>query len=247
MRSIAVCPSCIEEQVKKGVKPAPKPLTGELDDRGFINVECDQGHRGVVIYDARRYDVLAQSAARAFVDGYTNEVIAVMAAALERAYEFYIRVSCRAKSLPAPAIELAWKGVVAQSERQFGAFQFLYLIDRGEAFKLEQSITRTRNNVVHRGKIASEAEALEFAEKAYEVIRLLERSIEEKFPGYAAEEASREVEAQKAAVPAGTPQVTLKKETVRYDKVKKEVTGAVEKFIDLTDAIVNSRSIGFPT
>jgi len=242
MRSVAVCPKCIEEQAKQGIEPRPKPLLGQLDDRGYINVECEQGHTGVVIYDARRYDVLTESAARAFVDGYTNEVVAIMAAALERAYEFYIRVSCTAKSLLPETLDLVWKGVAAQSERQYGAFQFLYALDHGQAFRLEQSITQTRNNIVHKGRIASESEALEFAEGVYAVIRSLERAIEIKFPEHAAAEAAREVSMQQSLVPEGTPHVTLKKHTVRYDKAKKEVTGVAEKFLDLAGAVVQARS-----
>jgi hypothetical protein len=246
MRSVAVCPKCIEEQAQKGMEPRPAPLVGELDDCGYIKVRCELGHEGIVIYNARRYNVLAESAARAFVDGYTNEVVAVMAAALERSYEFYIRVSCAAKSMAPELIEHAWKGVAAQSERQYGAFQFLYSLDHASAFRLDDSVTKTGNNVVHKGRIASESEALRFAENVYAVIRGLERTIEDKFSKYAADEAAREVAMQQSLVPDGTPYVTLKKQTVRYDKAKKEVTGVVEKFVDLAGAVVQSRSMGFP-
>ena len=247
MRSVAVCPKCIEEQATQGVEPRPAPLDGELDDCGYIKVRCAEGHEGIVIYDARRYNILAESAARAFVDGYTNEVVAVMAAALERAYEFYIRVSCAAKSMTPEMVDRVWKGVAAQSERQYGAFQFLYALDDGSAFSLDPSVTQTRNNVIHRGRIASEAEALRFADAVYTIIRALERTIESKFSQYATAEAAREVATQQSLVPAGTPYVTLTKHTVRYDKTKKEVTGVVEEFLDLAGAVVQSRSMGFPT
>lgn len=246
MRSIAACPVCIEAQANSGVQPAFNPLSGELDDCGYIHVNCDQGHYGIVIYDARRYEVLMQSAAKAFVDGYTNEVVAVMSAALERTYEFYLRVSCREKGIPRDVVENAWKGVSAQSERQFGAFQFLYLIDHGQPFKLDKSITETRNSIIHKGRIARESEAVSFAENVFKHIRAIENSIQSKFSQHAADESAYEVEAQKALVPEGVTSITLKKHTVRVDTSKNEVIGVADCFLDMAGAVVQSRSRGFP-
>ena len=247
MRTVATCPVCIEAQAKSGAKPAFNPIFGELDDSGYIHVNCDQGHYGVVIYDARRYEVLIESAAKAYVDGYTNEVVAVMSAALERTYEFYIRVSCRAKGISDDALESAWKGVSPQSERQFGAFQFLYLIDHGQPFKLDKTITETRNSIIHKGRIARESEAVSFAENVFKHVRAIEDSIRSKFSRYADEESSHEVEAQKALVPKGVASITLKKHTVRVDTTKNEVIGVADCFLDMAGAVVQSRSHGFPT
>lgn len=246
MRTAAVCPVCLEEQAKSATSPVLSPLSGELDDCGYIHVECAQGHYGVVIFNARRYEVLMQSAAQAFVDGYTNEVIAVMSAALERAYEFYIRVSCRAKSISNDALQIAWKGVASQSERQFGAFQFLYLIDHGQAFKLDKAITETRNNIVHKGRIAREKEALSFAENVFRHVRVIEESIKSKFPQDADKESTQEVDVQKAHIPEGVVTITLKKQTVRVDASKNEVVGVVDSFLDMVRAVVERRSRGFP-
>gem|GEM_PF-2264797 len=242
MRTIAACPVCIEAQAKPGFNP----LSGELDDCGYIHVNCDQGHYGIVIYDARRYEVLIQSAAKAYVNGYTNEVVAVMSAALERTYEFYIRVSCRAKGISCDTLESAWKGISSQSERQFGAFQFLYLIDNEKPFKLDKTITETRNNIIHKGRIARESEALRFAENVFKHVRAIESSIKSKLSQYADEESTHEVETQKALVPIGVASITLKSHSVRVDKTKNEVIGMADCFLDMAGAIVQSRSRGFP-
>lgn len=246
MRTIATCPVCIEVQAKSGDNPAFNPLSGELDDCGYIHVNCDQGHYGVVIYDARRYEVLMQSAAKAYVDGYTNEVVAVMSAALERTYEFYIRVSCRAKGISSKALESAWKSVSSQSERQFGAFQFLYLIDHGQSFNLDKDITKIRNSIIHKGRIAREIEALSFAENVFKHVRTIENSIKSKFSQYADEESTYEVDSQKALVPNGVASITLKKQTVRVDITKNEVIGIADSFLDMAGGIVQSRSRGYP-
>lgn len=249
MRALAVCPTCIEENVRNGasgVAAIPAPVAGEMDDHGYIHVTCPKGHVGIVTFDSRRHQVLVESAARAFLDGYTNEVVAVMATALERAYEFYLRVSCRAKRIASTAFEAAWKPMASQSERQLGAFQILYLLDHGVAFTLDPKIPEIRNKVVHKGRIAREQEALEFAEQVYTHIREIEGSIEAKFPEEAKQVAAEEIERQRAAVPKGTPYVGLKKDTVIYDKTKKEVAGKARKFIDFVASIHQSRERGFP-
>jgi hypothetical protein len=247
MRIIVACPVCLDTQAVSGAQPAFNPLSGELDDCGYIHVNCDQGHYGIVIYDARRYEVLIQSAAKAYVDGHTNEVVAVMSAALERAYEFYIRVSCRAKGISRNALEHAWKGVSAQSERQFGAFQFLYLIDHGQPFTLDKSIPETRNSIIHKGCIARARDAVSFAEKVFKLIRGIEDSIQSRFVKQAADESAHEVETQKSLVPKGVVSITLKTHTVRVDSSKNEVIGVADCFLDIAGAVVQSRSRGFPT
>ncbi len=246
MRVIATCPTCLQKQSEGGKQPSFNPIAGELDDNGSIHVTCEYGHYGIVIYDSRRYEVLVKSAARAFLDGYTNEVVAVMSSALERAYEFYIRVLCRAKGLSADVLEDAWKGVAAQSERQFGAFQFLYLLDQERPYRPDPFITEVRNKVVHRGKIVREPEALEFAEKVFKVIRDLESILQSKFPEFVFEESEREAKAQEAKIPQGVEHLKLSTKTVTVDRTKNEVTGVVTQFIEHVAAIHQARERGFP-
>jgi hypothetical protein len=246
MRVLAACPKCILEQSKKDKQPRFNPIAGELDDNGSIHVTCEHGHYGIVVFNARRYDVLVRSAARAYLDGYTNEVVTVMSSALERAYEFYIRVSCRAKGISADKLEEAWKGVAAQSERQFGAFQFLYLLDHEQPFRPDKLITETRNRVIHRGKIVREKETLEFAEKVFEVIHNLESTLQSKFPSFLSKEAQREIKVQENKIPSGVEHLTLSMSTVNVSKTTKEVTGAVTKFMEHIGAIFHAREHGFP-
>jgi hypothetical protein len=246
MKVTATCPTCLDEQQKAGKEPRMVMVAGELDDNGSVHVECDHAHKTIVIYDSRRYQVLVQSAARAFLDGYTNEVVAVMSSALERAYEFYIRVSCRAKGIAAEVIEDAWKVVAAQSERQYGAFQFLYLTDQGKPYQLDTRITEFRNRVIHRGKIVREHEALEFAEKVFKAIRELECILEAKFSALASEESERELKAQESKIPAGVNHMRLHAFTVTVDTASNQATGTAGKFIEHVAAIDQSRKQGIP-
>jgi intracellular sulfur oxidation DsrE/DsrF family protein len=198
------------------------------------------------VYNARRYEVLVKSAAGAFLDGYTNETVAVMSSALERAYEFYIRVSCRAKGIDQNLFTVVWKGVASQSERQYGAFYFLYLTDHSEQFHLAPFITEVRNKVVHRGKIVREEEALRFAEAVYATIANIENAMQKTFGPHVAEEALREVKFQEQHIPAEVQHLTLDATIVHVDKSSDEVVGKARKFMDFVAAIHQARDRGFP-
>lgn len=245
MKAIAACPTCILEQSKGGKQPRFDPVVGELDDNGSIHVTCEHEHYGIVVFDERRYSVLIKSAARAFLDGYTNEVVAVMSSALERAYEFYVRVSCAAKGVNPSAFEAAWKVVASQSERQFGAFQFLHLLDHGHQLAVDQAIPHTRNKVVHQGHIIREADALEFAEKVFAIVDALDKSMRSMFSSHFKEQAEREVKVQQDAIPNGVEYLTLSMATVSVDTKTNTATRTVDKFIEHVAAIHHARDNGF--
>jgi hypothetical protein len=112
-----------------------------------------------VIFNARRHEVLLRSGGKALLAGFANEAMISLAAALERAYEFYIRVVCRQRKIGDEQIGAAWKEIGHLSERQLGAFGFLYLLENGEPLLLNKKITEIRNHIVHQGRIATEIEA----------------------------------------------------------------------------------------
>ena len=244
MRISAVCAVCVDEQIAKKEQPRPTILEGALDDSGFARVNCPHGHESITVFDSRRYHILANSAARAYVDGYTNEVIAVIGTAVERAQEFYIKVSSRAKGLPADSIKSAWASISAQSERQLGAFYFMYLLDNESHLPTIRKHVELRNSVVHRGKIASDQECLVYATYSYDRILKIERVLTERFADFAAQEAQDEINQQIALIPAGTSHITLKPMLVQVDNQTKQVVGLASSFLDVAVGIVNARRHG---
>src|SRR5882757_4437311 len=105
----------------------------EVQETGLYRSTCSRGHPTAMVLQQLRFELLSEIAANAIADGYYREAITSFAAALERFYEFYIAVICRKRGLAGDAFAATWKGVVNQSERQFGAFQFLYLAETGSA------------------------------------------------------------------------------------------------------------------
>jgi hypothetical protein len=214
---------------------------GELDESGVIYAECDASHRTAVIYDARRHEVLLRSGGKALLSGFANEAIASLAAALERAYEFYIRVICRKHSIDEKEMSSAWKEVGSQSERQLGAFTFLYLMDNGKPLPLNKKIPEIRNRIVHQGRIAKESDAREFGSLVFDRIRQIERALE-KYPDAANAEVRAETEIQKQSLPEGVEYGSLRIMSMMAKDGK--VTGPVESFQNYLTALEQSISKG---
>jgi hypothetical protein len=143
----------------------------EVQDSGLYDVTCPQGHRSLVCLKNQKYEVLFEFGAMALVDGYTREAVASMAASLERFFEFYVKVIFCKYDVPYVEFKKGWKKVAAQSERQLGAFMFLYLLENQKAAELiEDKYTTFRNNVIHKGYIPSYEEVVEYGERILKFI-----------------------------------------------------------------------------
>jgi hypothetical protein len=212
-------------------------VQGELDDSGIIDVQCPSAHHTAVIYDARRYEVLLRSGGKALLGGFANEAIASLAAALERAYEFYIKVLCRKHGLEEGQVASAWKDVSVQSERQLGAFGFLFLVDTGKALPLDKRIPAIRNRIVHQGRIARESEAREFGALVFERIREIERGLVP-YADAASAQVAAEMEASRAALPGGMKSGVLRVMSLMAHEG--QVVGPVESFDDYLKALAQS-------
>ncbi len=149
-----------------------------IPDDGVIEVKCDHGHRTFTIIQQEKFEILSEMAIRAIVDGYYRDAVASFAGALERLYEFFIRVASRKHGIDASVVALAWKQISNQSERQLGAFIGLYLVETGQPPNLlSQKQTSFRNTVIHQGTFPEQDETLQFGQAVLEcavpILRLL--------------------------------------------------------------------------
>jgi hypothetical protein len=130
-----------------------------------------------------RFEVLFEIGAHAIHDNYFREAISSFASALERFLEFYIRVICRKNGIDPAVLDNAWKPVSKQSERQLGAYFFLYLTNEGStAPYLLQNMIELRNAVVHKGKIASQEDAISFGNAVLSVINPVLQMLRDTYP-----------------------------------------------------------------
>jgi hypothetical protein len=126
----------------------------ELRDDGRYEFTCKRGHTTVTVVQQQKFEILFDLGAYAILDGYYREAVASFTSSLERFYEFFIKAYLLDGGIDKSVFDEAWKNVSQQSERQLGAFIFLYC----QAFSEEPSLPRQkyikfRNEVMHKGKI----------------------------------------------------------------------------------------------
>lgn len=160
------CPKCEEE------KPEQQYLVkgAELRNDLTFHLECPHGHRWVLIYNAPKFEILFDMGASALLDGYGREAVSSFAAAQERFHEFCIKVFLMTRNVSKEQLLNTWKLVANQSERQLGAYYFLYLLQFNSSPPTNIKRVEFRNNVTHKGYVPTLLQAKDYAEYVYDYI-----------------------------------------------------------------------------
>jgi len=168
MKLLMSCMACFQ---KLG-KPTNEFVTLEFRDDGRYEVCCSRGHTSVTILQQQKFEILFDIGANAIIDGYYREAISSFTSSLERFYEFCIKVFCENNSINDDTYNKVWNQVSKQSERQLGAFLFLWTNKFDEVPELlTNKDTKFRNEVIHKGKIPTKEEALIFGNTILKIIR----------------------------------------------------------------------------
>lgn len=152
----------------------PDFMALEPRDDGLYTFNCSQGHKNTEILLQDHFEILAEIASYAILDGYYREAVSSFSASLERFYEFAVHVLLRQQGLTSQLFESTWKPISKQSERQLGAFVLTWALAYGATPRLlpEGETGRNfRNDVTHKGKIPSRAEAIAYGELVLGLIR----------------------------------------------------------------------------
>lgn len=184
-------------------------LPGEMHDTGAVFLTCPEGHRSAVLQNHRKHEILFESGAAALLDEYANEAVSSFAAALERLYEFFIRVVCRKRGISQEMFDTTWKLVARQSERQFGAFCFLYALEAGSTFSLDPRVPEFRNRVLHQGYIPPIKEVYDFAEIIFLTIRNVMAKLQETAGDSIHKEKLSEMHRQNRRIPKDMPRSSM--------------------------------------
>jgi len=169
------CPKCAYAVSKSLVDYAeidvPVPMS-RLSDSGKYEVVCGHGHTSIVVVNNLKFELLFEIGINAIVDGYPREAVSSFSAALERFYEFYWRVAMIHLSVSEEAITAAWKTLSRQSERQLGAYVVSSLALKKEPPCLlnPNRETEFRNNVIHKGYVPTDQEAIDFGDAVMALI-----------------------------------------------------------------------------
>jgi hypothetical protein len=213
MRIILPCPTCTEELIADGGGiPSDgvvvESRTAPVQDDGIYRTKCPNDHPLLVVLGNLPFELLFESGLEALVDGYFRESISSFASALERLYEFSIRVQLTSCSTSNASIETMWKSVAMQSERQLGMYIALRTsLDGSPPPLLDQKLTKLRNAVIHKGYFSSSQEATEFGNATYELIIHEAKRLNTRFPNAVnITKEARRVKAFSALQEGDTPQ-----------------------------------------
>ncbi len=168
------CHQCVAET------DSPRLYFAEVRDNGLYHFRCPSGHETVICLGIQKFELLFHLGAHAIVDGYYREAVASFKSSLERFYEFYIQVICEKRGISEDVFDSAWKNVSAQSERQLGAFYFLYLIENsGVPPSLSRKHDEFRNDVIHKGKFPTKEEAFDYGQAVMDVAAPILKQLKE--------------------------------------------------------------------
>jgi hypothetical protein len=167
MRIALLCAECAKATSGIGAW-----FTATIREDGLYTGKCPNGHDLLLATQTLPHEMLFDIALNAIVDRYHRDAVSSFAAAIERFFEYATRVIAKKRQVPAEKFTEAWKEVAQQSERQLGAYIFLWLVEFGSAPDLlSNSMTKLRNAVVHKGRLPERSDAIAFGEAAYKVIQ----------------------------------------------------------------------------
>jgi hypothetical protein len=178
MKLPMACMQCFRE---KG-KPSEEFSFVEFRDDGRYEFTCTNGHRTTTILQQQKFEILFDIGAYAILDGYYREAVSSFTSSIERFYEFYIKVIAIEKGIDKDTFMASWKMVSKKSERQLGAFIFLYTLEHGKPPNLlSNANVEVRNDVIHKGKIPTKAEALNYGNAVLSVARPILKELKENY------------------------------------------------------------------
>lgn len=178
MKILWMCPVCLTSgKDRDGYVDVGYEFV-EVREDGIYEIECIDGHKTINLVTLQKFQILFEIGSHAVVDGYYREAVSSFTSCLERFYEFYIKVMCLKHGINSPDFEASWKPIKNQSERQLGAFIFLYLLENKHApVLLSNKMIEFRNAVVHKGNIPKREQAVEYGEYILNNIRSMIREI----------------------------------------------------------------------
>lgn len=141
----------------------------EVKTNGIYEFKCDYGHENISILQHHSFQLLYDLGIKTLLDGYTREAATSFSVSIERFHEYCIDLFLH--DLPEENKRNTWKYVSSSSERQLGAFYFLYLYEiKAVPKKVSGKWEKFRNDVIHKGNIPSNEKAFEYAKYVFDYI-----------------------------------------------------------------------------
>lgn len=164
MRFTAICNQCLQDSDFTFTF-----IFLEFQHDAIYKMICPRDHETIVTLQEELFQILFDHGALALTDGYPREAVSSFASSLERFYEFSIKILLVEQGVSIQEINQTWKLVASQSERQLGAFFFLYLnVFKKAPEPIDPKWIKFRNDVIHKGHIPTQEKVHEYASYIYD-------------------------------------------------------------------------------
>ncbi|WP_250481922.1 hypothetical protein [Caballeronia sp. NCTM5] len=195
----APCMKCLQETDM----PLLTHASAHFYEERVAFFECPAGHKNALVLQAQKFEVLMESGAYALDAGFTLEACASFSTALERFYEFAMKVLMLKLKVSESVYERMFKEMARQSERQVGALMALYAIEFGGPLKLDNNIVSFRNAVIHKGTIPDQADAEKFCSDVYAIISGMTKQLRERLGDAVEQAVSLDMAKRHSVIPDG--------------------------------------------
>lgn len=182
-----ICAECLLNATKgfsKGEQTNIAIPFEPVNDSGIYEINCSKGHISKTYIDNLDFEILFDYSLNAIVDGYYREAVSSFTSAMERYFEFFIKVILNESGSNFKDLDSIWKTISSQSERQLGAYIIMYAQKFSEQPILLNSNKEIpfRNNVIHKGYIPTKQEAIEFGQNTLLIIETSLLKLKNIFP-----------------------------------------------------------------
>lgn len=167
-----ICTECLNNFLDNPqINPRIYGSYEDLSDNGLYEITCPFEHVTSMPVQEQKFEILFDLGFYAIADGYYREAVSSFTSSLERFYEFYINATAYKNGVESLEFDKSWKKMSNQSERQLGAFIISYLIEnKTSPILLDDKKINFRNNVIHKGKIPTRQEAIDYGKSVSELI-----------------------------------------------------------------------------
>lgn len=156
MKIKIVCHFCSTDVSNSG---SVKYVLIEIDNNGYYKTMCDKRHIINCFISNRKHELLFDFGLLAYNEGNYREAVFNVASALERFYEYNAIILLLNANIKYDEIIKTWKKLDNQSERQYGGYILLNLLENGNLPNLpSESNASFRNKVIHKGYFPSKTE-----------------------------------------------------------------------------------------
>jgi hypothetical protein len=127
------------------------------------SISCPHGHAFPVEILNLHFEKLFETSIYSIVNGYYREAVGAFAASHEAFMRLFIEIVVSARETDKSSSQEAWKKIEKQSERQLGAYIYLYLTEfNSMPLLIPEKKIGLRNRVIHQGYFPGKEECLAY-------------------------------------------------------------------------------------